>query len=372
MTMRRMAVVGILILIFSLAVTNAFAQFKDDMILSNHVKEADGTSGQDTNAGSGIKTDHIQNGAVTDAKITGPIAASKIQKPTNVVVVAKSGGDFTDPVTAINSIADASASNPYLLRIMPGVYDLTSPLVMKEYVDIEGSGETVTKLQTSNNWYMVSGSNNAEIRDLTILNEKLGAIQNIGIYSVGTAPSINDVTVIVSGATNSNVAVFNYQGASTVMKHVTAMASGGGEATAIANSYNCSTIIENSTARADNGTGSAVSIGIVSSTTVVRNVQSTASANSGYALAFAITGSSMAVLENVTGNAGGGRGIYIQASTATIKNSTISGASNSIASDSGILNIANTELSGPIQVFGSPNFRCFNAYDNTFQAVTCP
>jgi len=69
-----------------------------DEVKSANIKEADGTSGQNTNAGSGIKTNHIQNsavtspkisngavtttkiaaGAVTDLKITGPIKASKI------------------------------------------------------------------------------------------------------------------------------------------------------------------------------------------------------------------------------------------------------------------------------------------------------
>ena len=38
-------------------------------------------------------------------------------------------------------------TNPYLLRIEPGVYDLiTDTLQMKSYVDIEGSGENVTIL----------------------------------------------------------------------------------------------------------------------------------------------------------------------------------------------------------------------------------
>ncbi len=40
-----------------------------DIITSYKIKEADGTSGQDTNNGTGIKTGHIQDGAITASKI---------------------------------------------------------------------------------------------------------------------------------------------------------------------------------------------------------------------------------------------------------------------------------------------------------------
>jgi len=62
----------------------------NDSILSRHIKEADGTTGQDTNSGAGVKTGHLQDGAVnaakiaagaiTDDKITAGISASKINR----------------------------------------------------------------------------------------------------------------------------------------------------------------------------------------------------------------------------------------------------------------------------------------------------
>ncbi len=64
----------------------------------------------------------------------------------NIITVAKANGNFTDPVAAVNSIGDASANNPYLVVIGPGVYTVTQPLEMNEHVDIIGSGLRVSKL----------------------------------------------------------------------------------------------------------------------------------------------------------------------------------------------------------------------------------
>lgn len=44
----------------SLFSTTAFASVNDDQVTSQKIREADGTSGQDTNSGSGVKTGHIQ------------------------------------------------------------------------------------------------------------------------------------------------------------------------------------------------------------------------------------------------------------------------------------------------------------------------
>ena len=46
---------------------------------------------------------------------------------------------------ALESITGVSSDSRYLLKLEPGVYDIgNNSLVMKEYVDIEGSGETNT------------------------------------------------------------------------------------------------------------------------------------------------------------------------------------------------------------------------------------
>ncbi len=61
-----------------------------------------------------------------------------------VLLVAKSGGDYESIQAALDSITDASASKPYLVRVAPGVYE--ERVVMKGSVHIEGSGEGITKI----------------------------------------------------------------------------------------------------------------------------------------------------------------------------------------------------------------------------------
>lgn len=138
-----------------------------------------------------------------------------------VAVVAKSGGDYTNPVAAMADIAawggTPSPSNPCLLKIMPGVYDIgTNSLVMQPYVDIEGAGETVTKITgtISSVGYPISngvvqGASNAEIRSLSVENTGMGSY-NAAIYNGnGATPKITHVAAISLGDNTYNCGIFN-------------------------------------------------------------------------------------------------------------------------------------------------------------------
>lgn len=179
-------------------VSMAFAAVNNDEVTSQKLKEADGTSGQNTNSGSGVKTGHIQDGAVntskildgavTDAKISGLITGSKLgahghnasdivgtintanlpvgtgsgtvaagdhshdsvyqKKYANVIVVAKSGGDFTSVQDAINSV-NPTADSPVLIKVMPGVYSESISIDNKGYFHIQGQGKNVSTLSGS-------------------------------------------------------------------------------------------------------------------------------------------------------------------------------------------------------------------------------
>jgi len=113
---------------------------------------------------------------------------------------------------AINGITGASATNPYLVKIEPGTYEITGigthgAVFMKDYVDIEGSGQNVTTIHgaPTNGGDIVLSASYAELRDLTVINEGTGdVISAIGVYAASTAFAISNVTAI----TNSQGGLF--------------------------------------------------------------------------------------------------------------------------------------------------------------------
>ena len=155
----------------------------------------------------------ITSGTVGEAFIDPLVARdSESHKYGGFAVVAKSGGDYSDPVSAMDDVAawcgTPSAVTPCLLKIMPGVYNIDdATLQMQEYVDIEGSGERVTKVIGDTPWVpealgVVTGSNNAEIRFITVENTGGGAFA-FALYFLSTSPKVTNVTAIASGATEN-------------------------------------------------------------------------------------------------------------------------------------------------------------------------
>src|SRR5207249_10808654 len=85
----------------------------------------------------------------------------------NVIVVARSGGDYASVQKALDGISDNSPTNRYLIWVAPGIYVET--VTMKPYVDIEGAGEMVTKIVgDGTNTPTLFGASNAELRYLTV------------------------------------------------------------------------------------------------------------------------------------------------------------------------------------------------------------
>jgi len=123
---------------------------------------------------------------------TGPQGpAGNITSPSNIVTVAKSGGDYTSIIAAMNSITNASNLNPHIIKIYPGVYDLSSTsLTVKSYVEIIGSGMNST---------FIKGSVNSH-------NSSSGALLNMSLFSSlrnitvsNTSNGANTIGVLING-----------------------------------------------------------------------------------------------------------------------------------------------------------------------------
>ena len=133
--------------------------------------------------------------------------------PAHVVWVATSGGNFTSVNAALASITTNGASNRYLVKVAPGTYIETAAVVLKDYVDIEGSGEDTTIITCacassttpftdgSSATLRVSGAAvHSEVRLLTIANTG-GNTYSTGIWisNATTLVSLLHVTVTATG-----------------------------------------------------------------------------------------------------------------------------------------------------------------------------
>jgi pectin methylesterase-like acyl-CoA thioesterase len=219
--------------------------------------------------------------------------------PANIVWVATSGGDYTSVTAALASISDASALNPYLIKVAPGVY--TGTATLKAYVDIEGSGQGITILRGLggagfSGTLHAPGITPAEVRHLTV--ESItsatvgiglsangsdaslkfthvsviasgGTSDTYGIYNYKASPTLTDVTFSATGGTNTR-GVFNQTGSSPAMLNVTVTATGGTNNTGVFNYDNANPLMTNVSANAGAGTTSYGLANYIGSAPVVR------------------------------------------------------------------------------------------------------
>ncbi|MEM7196011.1 MAG: hypothetical protein AAF402_13760 [Pseudomonadota bacterium] len=145
---------------------------------------------------------------------------SSIAAAQNVITVSATGGDFSDPADALDAIGttlpSASAANRYLVRILPGRYQVNRPVDMQPYVDLEGSGIHTTLIRGTipwnfggdidNNQGVINAASRSEIRHLTIRNTET-SVSAIGIGIFGTRGTrITDVRSVARGGADSSAA----------------------------------------------------------------------------------------------------------------------------------------------------------------------
>jgi hypothetical protein len=266
----------------------------------------------------------------------------------NVVVVAKSGGDFTSIQGALDSITDASASNPYLVWVAPGTYAET--VMMKPYVDIEGAGELATKI-VGVSFFAVIGASNAELRFLTVENNTSGD-EIMAIYNASDSFRLTHVTAMASGGSR-NHGVRNGT-ASTTMTHVTASATGGDFSMGVSND-GASPEMVHVIARASNGTSNRAVENANGSSPKMMHVTAEAWGGDSNFGVFNSSSSSPKMMDvTAVAERGTSYGVYNDDSWPEIWNSTISasrgtnnyGIYNSTCSVACVVKVNNSQITG--------------------------
>jgi hypothetical protein len=151
----------------------------------------------------------------------------------NVVVVAKSGGDYASVQAAIDSITGAAADNPYLVWVAPGVYSET--VTMKPYVHLQGAGQEVAVISStvSSAWPPAQATlllaSDASLRDLTVGNTGVGSYNVALLATAGTTRTlVADVTARAHGAGTYNFAFYlSGSGTGITLQQVTALGENG-------------------------------------------------------------------------------------------------------------------------------------------------
>ncbi|OAI38870.1 hypothetical protein AYO38_08735 [bacterium SCGC AG-212-C10] len=124
----------------------------------------------------------------------------------NVIVVAKSGGDFTSIQAAINSV-QSNAGDRYLVWVAPGTYN--ERVTVTAYVDLVGAGRDLTIITASSGTTRASAATvtmnvASSLRSLTVENTGGPDSFAVGMYTAqGGTVTMDDVAVSVGGAANS-------------------------------------------------------------------------------------------------------------------------------------------------------------------------
>ena len=117
----------------------------------------------------------------------------------HVVVVAKSGGDYTTVTDAMNAITPSSTDR-YLVLVMPGVYE--EQVELKQYVHLKGAGIGMTFISSA-----ATTANPNDDAATTMI--------------VPANTQVSDLTVRNTGATNANVGMKVENGnISTILNNV--------------------------------------------------------------------------------------------------------------------------------------------------------
>jgi hypothetical protein len=231
--------------------------YSQPLSLTNPANAVTGTLAGNGAAVTGLNASNLASGTVPGARLAGTYAnAITFSSPGNfftgdgsgltnlnaqppyvrTVVVRPVGSATANGTALLNALAGittASATNPWLLKIEPGIYDVgAGSLVMKPFVDVEGSGETATRItgtgHAANNIGTVQAVTNSELRFVTV--ESVGGAFAKAVYVSNAQPRISHVTVLASAATTESQGLFSDLGAVATVSDLTAFVTASGAA----------------------------------------------------------------------------------------------------------------------------------------------
>jgi len=258
-------------------------------------------------------------------------AQAKLRRTIVVSPVGSSAANGTALLTALAGITP-SATDQWLIKLEPGIYDVgaAGALVMKQYCDIEGSGEPVTKITAAGIATNTAGTiqvvNNSELRHVTIENRggaayaralwingtdasarvthvtvtsSGGTAETQGYFADGNAAAtVTDLTARVTASAGNSYALLDVGGRSS-MTNVQASATGGGGAFGYWICCGSAPTLRNVVATATGGTGGSTGIVVFdTSAPTLENVYAMASGGSPTDVGISLTGSSTALLQD--------------------------------------------------------------------------
>jgi hypothetical protein len=262
-------------------------------------------------------------------------------------------------LSALAGITTASATNPWLLKIEPGIYDIgNTSLTMKPNVDIEGSGELTTIIQSEGvpTNIAVVGADSTELRSLSVNASSSGSTSSVA-YSIQSGSSrLTHVTITVNETGGGFANGMSLSFANLILDHVavTATAAAGGQSRGV-QMVSSSILVGNSTILSMGGGPLSEIINTDGSNVRIQNsVLSATGATLNFGIVYAESSPSGSV-------------VTLDASQLTASSSTFEGGL------SGTAFVGASKLAG-----GSPGgtlvVTCAGVYDAnyTFFASTCP
>jgi hypothetical protein len=143
------------------------------------------------------------------------LQAERVQGYAGVVVVAKSGGDFTQIQPAVDSIVDASEENPYLVWVAPGLFE--ENVTLKPHVHLQGAGREATVISSAVSSDVdpptqatVVLADGTSLRDLTVKNGGSGP-QSVALLlaqTIAQAELVNVTAEALGGSTGNYYGIY--------------------------------------------------------------------------------------------------------------------------------------------------------------------